>query len=121
MHTADFAWLSQLQRRADYARKSALGARTPAIARELAELAALYDSVAGRTEVEAEREASRKGAALLRVDEGKDDLIRHLMSRAAGLLVEARNQSDEKRADELKYLAGVYGAEAARLKTNSMR
>jgi hypothetical protein len=99
---------------------TALGARTPAIARELAELAALYDSVAGRTKAEAERHASGKRRPLVRGSEGKDGLIRHLMSRAAELLVEARNLGDEKRADELKYLAGVYGAEAVRLKTNSM-
>jgi hypothetical protein len=52
MDATHFGWLSQLQKRADYARKSALGARTATIAKELAELAALYDGVAGRAEAE---------------------------------------------------------------------
>jgi hypothetical protein len=42
------------------------------------------------------------------------------MSRSSKLLEQAKNLSDPKRADELMYLAGVYGAEAARLKTDSI-
>jgi hypothetical protein len=114
MDKSDFAWLSQLQKRADYARKSAQGARTVGIAKALAELAALYDGVAGRAEVEVGRHATDKKRA---PPGDKDGLIRHLMSRSHELLVHARNLSDQKHADELKYLAGVYGAEAARLKT----
>ncbi len=114
MDKADFAWLSQLQKRADYARKSAQGARTDRIAQELAELAALYDGVAGRAEAELDRVATDKKRA---PPSDKDGLIRHLMSRSHELLGKARNLSDKKLADELKYLAGVYGAEAARLKT----
>jgi hypothetical protein len=114
MDKTDFAWLSQLQKRADYARKSAQGARTHRIAQELAELASLYDGVAGRAETEVARHATDKRRAP-RAD--KDGLICHLMSRSHELLGHARNLSDKKHADDLKYLAGVYGAEAARLKT----
>jgi hypothetical protein len=119
METAgDFAWLSLLQRRADYARKSAAGARTPGIAKELGELgelAELYDGVSGRAEAEAPANDKR---ALPR---DKDGLVQRLMSRSHELLAQARNLSEKNRADELKYLAGVYGAEAARLKTDGLR
>lgn len=119
--TGDFAWLSLLQRRADYARKAAIGARTPNIAKELSELAALYDDVAGRAEVEAARPAA--GGIDRRVPRGntQDELVRHLLSRSHDFLAKARTLSDKGRAEELKYLAGVYGAEAARLKNNRMR
>ena len=115
MDATHFGWLSQLQKRADYARKSALGARTSTIAKELAELAALYDGVAGRAEAEAEGAATERRRVAPSAD--KDGLIRRLMSRSHELLSQARHLSDRNRADELKYLAGVYGAEAARLKT----
>jgi hypothetical protein len=111
----DFAWLSLLQRRADYARKSAAGARTPGIAKELGELAELYDGASGRAEAEAPANDRRAPPR------DKDGLVQHLMSRSHELLGQARNLSDKNRADELKYLAGVYGAEAARLKTDKLR
>jgi hypothetical protein len=114
MDKTDLAWHSQLQKRADYARKSAQGARTDRIAQELAELAALYDGVAGGAEAAVERFATDTRRA---PPSDKDGLIRHLMSRSHELLGQARNLSDKTHADELKYLAGVYGAEAARLKT----
>jgi hypothetical protein len=119
--TGDFAWLSLLQRRADYARKAATGARTPNIAKELSELAALYDDIAGRAEVEAARPAV--GGIDRRVARGnaQDELVRHLLSRSHDFLAKARSLTDKGRAEELKYLAGVYGAEAARLKTDRMR
>jgi hypothetical protein len=113
MDKTDFAWLSLLQKRADYARKSAQGARTDHIAQELSALASLYDGVAGRANAEVQRLATDKGRA---PPSDKDGLIRHLMSRSHELLGQARNLNDKKYADELKYLAGVYGAEAARLK-----
>jgi hypothetical protein len=119
--SGDFAWLSLLQRRADYTRKVATSARTPNIAKELSELAALYDDVAGRAEVEAghpavggiDRRAARGNA--------QDELVRHLLSRSHDFLSKARTLTDKGRAEEFKYLAGVYGAEAARLKTDRMR
>jgi hypothetical protein len=119
--TGDFAWLSLLQRRADYARKAAIGARTPNIAKELSELAALYDDIAGRAEVESARPAV--GGIDRRVARGnvQDELVRHLLSRSHDFLAKARTLTDKGRAEELKYLAGVYGAEAARLKTDRMR
>jgi hypothetical protein len=116
--TEDFAWLSLLQKRADYARKSAAGARTPGIAKGLGELAALYDGIAGRAEADFEKSSSDGSSA---PRDGRDILIQQLMSRSLELLSQARNPSDKKRADELKYLAGVYGAEAARIKTDRMR
>ena len=118
--TGDFAWLSLLQRRADYARKVASGARTPRIARELGELAALYDDIAGRAEVEAANSAPATDRRSARGN-AQDELIHHLLSRSHDFLAKARTLSDKARAEELKYLAGVYGAEAARLKTDRMR
>ena len=115
MDATHFGWLSQLQKRADYARKSALAARTASIAKELAELAALYDGVAGRAEAEAGGALTDQRRVPPPAD--RDGLVRHLMSRSYELLSEARHLGDLKRADELKHLAGVYGAEAARLKT----
>jgi hypothetical protein len=115
--SGDFAWLSLLQRRADYARKVASGARTPSIAKELSELAALYDDIAGRAEVDAASAADRRGTR----GNAQDELIHHLLSRSHDFLAKARTLSDKARAEELKYLAGVYGAEAARLKTDRMR
>jgi hypothetical protein len=96
---------------ASLARRSALAAPTPHIANELAELAALYEGVACRAEAEAEHQMKAIG---------KSDLVRDLMSRSNKLLEQAKNLSDPRRADELKYLAGVYGAEAARLKTDGI-
>lgn len=113
----DFAWQSLLQKRADYARKSAASATTPGVAKELGELAALYDGIAGRAEANVRQGANDRRAP----NDGKDNLIQQLMSRSHELLGQARNLSDKKRADELKYLAGVYGAEAARIKTDRMR
>jgi hypothetical protein len=111
MEQADaFAWLSLLQRRADYARKAASGARTPDLAHEFEELAAVY--------LEA-MEAKHTPPA-----EAKDEIIRHLQLRANQFLTEARGlttKSDAKRADDLKYLAGVFGAEASRLKNDATR
>jgi hypothetical protein len=116
MDTADFVWLSLLQRRAALARRSALAAPTPNIAKELAELAALYEGFACRAEAEAEHQVKAIGQVL--PSDGKSDPVRDLMSRSNKLLEQAKNVSDPRRADELKYLAGVYGAEAARLKTD---
>ena len=118
--SGDFAWLSLLQRRADYARKVASGARTPSIAKELSELASLYDDIAGRAEVEAanpNQAMDRRGTR----GNAQDELIHYLQSRSHDFLAKARTLSDKARAEELKYLAGVYGAEAARLKTDRMR
>jgi len=109
MDTWDFAWLSLLQHRASLARRSASAAPTPHIAKELAELAALYEGIGCRAEAEADHQLTAIG---------KSDLVRELMSRSNKLLEQANNLSDPRRADELKYLAGVYGAEAARLKTD---
>ena len=66
------------------------GARTPNIAKELSELAALYDDVAGRAEVEAARPAV--GGAARRVTRGnaQDELVRHLLSRSHDFLAKAR-------------------------------
>jgi hypothetical protein len=118
--TGDFAWLSLLQRRADYTRKAATGARTPNLAKELGELAALYDDIAGRAEVEAAQVSPAIDRRTMRGNV-KDELIRHLLSRSHDFLAKARTLGDKARAEELKYLAGVYGAEAARLKTDRMR
>jgi hypothetical protein len=116
MDDANIVWVSLLQRRVSLARRSALAAPTPHIAKELAELAALYEGVAGRAEAEAEHHVT----AIPRMLPGdcKSDLVRVLMSRSNKLIEQANNLSDPRRADELKYLAGVYGAEAARLKTD---
>lgn len=114
MDTADFDWLSLLQRRASLARRSALAAPTPHIAKELAELAALYEAAACCAEGEAKHQVMRR----MLQSEGKSDLVRDLMSRSNKLLEQAKNLNDPRRADELKYLAGVYAAEAARLKTD---
>lgn len=106
----EFAWMSLLQRRADFARKSAAAARTPSIAREFEELAALYN------------EAMEARHTL--PSDAKDEIIRHLQTRAGQFLSEARDltsRSDSKRADELKYLAGALGAEASRLKNDGTR
>jgi hypothetical protein len=113
----DFAWLSVLQRRAEYARKAAAGARSAAVAKEFEALAALYDGVAGRTDPltppEARQIAGRK--------DPRGELIKRLQSRAHELLMEARTVTDRRRSDDLKYLSGAFGAEAARLKNDNMR
>ncbi len=115
METAseDFGWISLLQRRADYARKSVSSARTPEIAKEFEELAALYEAL-----MEGEVPATAKAIARA---EPKTGLIQHLQARGNQLLMDARGVVDKKRADDLRYLAGVYGAEAARLKNDGVR
>jgi len=114
---SNFAWLSLLQRRADYARKAAAGARSAAVAQELEELALLYDGIAGRVDAPtppvARQIAGRK--------DPKGELIKHLQSRARELMMDGRTAGDRQRADDLKYLAGAYGAEAARLKNDNVR
>ncbi|HUH83941.1 MAG TPA: hypothetical protein VLX85_04995 [Stellaceae bacterium] len=114
---SNFAWLSLLQRRAEYARKAAAGARSAAVAHEFEALALLYDGIAGRvdtaTPAEARQIAGRK--------DPRGELIKHLQSRAHELMMEARTATDRQRADDLKYLVGAYGAEAARLKNDNMR
>jgi hypothetical protein len=108
----DFGWMSLLQRRADYARKAAASARTPEIAKEFEELAGLYEGL-----MEGKLPA---GKSFLQADP-KSSLIRHLQSRASQLMMDARNTADKKRADGLHYLAGVFGAEAARFKNDGIR
>jgi len=114
----DFGWLSLLQRRADFIRRSAAGARSPGIAKEFEELAALYDGVAGRAEAEAARQAGDKAAWR---SDPKSTLIKHLLSRSHDFLSQARNTKDKARAEELKYLSGAYGAEASRIKNDGIR
>jgi hypothetical protein len=106
----DFALMSLLQRRADYARKSVSTARTPEIAKEFEQLAALYETL-----MEGEVPATAKAIARAEIKTG---LIQHLQTRSGQLLMDARGIADPKRADDLRYLAGVYGAEAARLKNS---
>ncbi len=114
----DFGWLSLLQRRADFVRKAAAGARSPGVAKEFEELAQLYDGIAGRAEAEAARQAGDKVA--WRADP-KSTLIKHLLSRSHEFLSQARTVKDKARAEELKYLSGAYGAEAARIKNDGVR
>jgi len=109
----DFAWISLLQRRADYARKTAASAPRPAVAKELEELAALYDAL-----MEGKIPAGAK--SITSVDP-KGGLIRHLQARANQYLMDARTISNKACADDLRYLAGVFGAEAARLKNDGVR
>jgi hypothetical protein len=109
----DFGWISLLQRRADYARKSVAAARTPEIAKEFEDLAELYEAL-----MEGEVPATAKAIARA---EPKTGLIQHLQARGNQLLMDARAITDKKRADDLRYLAGVYGAEAARLKSDGTR
>lgn len=113
----NFGWLSLLQRRAEYARKAAAGARSAAVTKEFEDLAALYDGIAGRTDTatapEARQIAGRK--------DPRGELIKHLQSRAHLLMMEARTVTDRRRSDDLRYLSGAYGAEAARLKNDTMR
>jgi hypothetical protein len=80
MGNANFDRLSVLQRRAYLARKSALAAPTPTIAKELPELALLYEDIAHRAEAEAERQPT----PLRRVSptDGETDLIRQPLSRS---------------------------------------
>jgi hypothetical protein len=110
----DFGWISLLQRHADYARKSAAAARTPEIAKEFEELTALYEAL-----MEGEVPAGAK--AIARGAEPRTGLIQHLQARGNQLLMEARATADKKRADDLRYLAGVYGAEASRVKNDGVR
>ena len=114
---SEFAWLSLLQRRAEFARKSAASARSDAVAKEFNALAALYDAIAGRADASASPEARVIGSR----HDPKGDLIKHLQSRASELMMQARTVTDRKKADDLKYLSGAYGAEAARLKNDGIR
>ena len=98
----EFAWMSVLQKRADFARKSAEKARSPDVAQEFEELAALYQEA--------------MDAHATPPEQARDDIIRHLQARSSQFLMEARNLVDQNRADKLKFLAGAFGAEAARLK-----
>jgi hypothetical protein len=105
-----FGWVSMLQRRADYARKAAASARSPNVAHEFEELAALYQEA---------MEAQHTPPA-----EARDEIVRHLHLRANNFLTEARRltaKSEAKRADDLKFLAGAFGAEASRLKNDASR
>jgi hypothetical protein len=109
----DFVWMSLLQRRADYARKTAASARTPGITKEFEELAVLYETLMeGQTP---------PGTKTFGQADPKSGLIQHLQSRASQLLMDARGVTDKARADELHYLAGVFGAEAARIKNDGVR
>jgi ElaB/YqjD/DUF883 family membrane-anchored ribosome-binding protein len=107
MDGEDFGWVSLLQVRADYAQKAAANARTPEIAKEFEELAAVY--------LEMMEHAASGNAA-----EAKDELLRHLQGRAHHFLMEARNRTG-KVGDDLKYLAGVFGAEASRVQNHAVR
>jgi hypothetical protein len=118
MQKDEFAWLSLLQRRAEYARKSAASARSTAVAKEFEELALLYDGIAGREQAK-DRPAPGARSAIARGDP-KSELIKHLQSRSHQLMMDARTVTDRKRADDLKYLAGAYGAEAVRVKNDGM-
>lgn len=109
----DFGWMSLLQRRADYARKAAGSARTPDIAKEFEELAALYDQL-----MEGQIPTGVKSFS---PTDPKGGLIRHLQARASQLMMDARATTDKRRADDLHYLSGVFGAEAARFKNDSVR
>ncbi len=108
----DGGWMSLLQRRADYARRTAASARTPSIAKEFEELVALYDTL---------MEGLIPGAKSFAQGDPKSGLIRYLQARASQFLMDARTIGDKTRADELRYLAGVMGAEAARFKNDSVR
>ncbi|HXY98541.1 MAG TPA: hypothetical protein VEI03_00985 [Stellaceae bacterium] len=108
----DFGWMSLLQRRADYARKTAASARTPGIAKEFEDLTALYEKL---------MEGRVPAAPAFTSGDPKSGLIRHLQARASQFLMDARSIADKARADELRYLAGVFGAEAARLKNDAVR
>lgn len=108
----DFGWVSLLQKRADYARKSAASARTPEIAKEFEDLAGLYETL---------MEGQIPGSKYFIQVDPKIGLLRHLQARANQLLGDARTLADRGRADDLRYLAGVYGAEAARLKNDGVR
>jgi predicted kinase len=102
--------MSLLQRRADFARKAAEGARSPTVAHEFEELAAVYNGAMEAKHTQPE--------------DAKSDILRHLHLRANQFLTEARgltSRSDSARADELKYLAGAFGAEASRLKNDAVR
>ncbi len=110
--------MSLLQKRADYARRAAAGARSEKVAKEFEELAQLYDGIAGRAEAEAARQSGDKAA--WRADP-KSTLIKHLLARSHDFLSQARAVKDKVRADELKYLSGAYGAEAARIKNDGIR
>lgn len=105
----DFGWLSLLQRRADYARKAASAARSPEIAKELKDLAAVYE------------EAMEHGASAATSAEAKSQIVRHLQGRANEFLMEARKMNGKARGDDFKYLAGLFGAEAARVKSDAVR
>jgi hypothetical protein len=113
--SVDFGWLSLVQRRADYVRKSVTKARSPGVAKEFEDLAALYDDV-----LEGQGRLPARVRGISRTDP-KSDLIRYLQARASQFLMDARNLSDPARADELKFLAGAFGAEAARLKNDTVR
>ncbi|HWG80382.1 MAG TPA: hypothetical protein VN681_11440 [Stellaceae bacterium] len=107
MEGGDFGWISLLQVRADFARKAAANARTPEIGKEFEDLAALYQEMMDH--------AGSGDAA-----EAKGELLRYLQSRAAHFLREARDLTG-KAGDDLKYLAGVFGAEASRVQNHAVR
>jgi hypothetical protein len=109
----DFGWVSLLQKRADYARKSAASARSQFSAKELEDLAAVYATLMeGKIPT---------GAKSITLGNPRSGLIRHLQTRASQYLMDARTIKDKARADDLRYLAGVFGAEAVRLKNDSVR
>jgi hypothetical protein len=109
--TPNGVWISLLQRRAEHLRQSAAAARTPYIAQELGELALIYADAATR----AETQPPPPVAPHLRPDP-RAELIQHLKHRGNQFLVRAR--TDPPRAEELKFLAGAFGAEAVRLRAN---
>ena len=107
MEGGEFGWISLLQVRADFARKTAAHARTPEIAKEFEDLAALYQEM---------MEHAGSGDAA----EAKGELLRYLHSRAAHFLREARDITG-KAGDDLKYLAAAFGAEASRVQNHLVR
>ena len=104
----DFGWISLLQRRADYVRKAAAGAKSADVTKEYEELASLYEDVMER--------AMKPG----NTSEARNELVRYLQMRSAQFLRDSHGDPG-KRGDDLKYLAGIFGAEAARLKNDGVR
>jgi len=105
-------WVAVLRRRAEQMRKSAETARTPFIAEELGELAQIYDDAA----IRAETQPPLPIAPHMRPDP-RAEMIQYVQHRAHLYLVQSR--TNLRQAEELKFLSGAFGAEAARLRPTS--
>jgi hypothetical protein len=108
-------WPSLLEERAEHirnVRSIAVATRIPVVVQGLDELVILYGDMASRT--------SDEGAwSMPRRSDPQRDLITRLEQKAGSFLLEAGVANDAARAEQLRSLSAIFGAEAQRLQANA--